>query len=343
MYNLKVTATSAYLLSDLNYRRYFSGINIEEGYLLKTCDKTFYFTDSRYYGRLISACKPSITPVLYKGMESIKAVIDEIGIKRIYIDFDTTTLTEYKSLQVLGEIKDGTAELKNCRSIKTESEIECIKKACEITERCFYRLVKEINLGVTESYLKDLLNGFYIEEGSTGESFETIVAFGSNSAIPHHKTGDTVLTENTVILIDTGCFYNGYASDYTRTLFFGTPNSEFLTSYDAVLNSNELSIKNIREGIECKAADGIARSYLEDMGYGKYFTHSLGHGLGLEIHEYPTLSPKSDATVKENMVFTIEPGVYFDGKFGIRIEDTVVIKDGKVQRLFTDDKNLIIL
>ena len=145
------------------------------------------------------------------------------------------------------------------------------------------------------------------------------------------------------MLIDTGCTVNGYRSDITRTAFFGTPDEKFLRAYDAVLSANLKAEKEIYGGISGKDADKIARDLLTERGYGEYFTHSLGHGVGLEIHEFPYLSPRSEGVLKENSVFTVEPGVYFDGEFGIRIEDTCVMRDGKAVRLFSDGKTLRVI
>jgi Xaa-Pro aminopeptidase len=179
--------------------------------------------------------------------------------------------------------------------------------------------------------------------GSSGVSFDTIVAFGQNSAIPHHETGDTILDVNQPILMDFGATFDGYASDITRTVFYGKPSEDFLSVYDAVLTANLMAEDRIVADITCKDADKIAREYLTDCGYGDKFTHSLGHGVGLRIHEEPTLSPNSNDIIKEGTVFTVEPGVYLNGKFGVRIEDTCYLTGGKTKRLFTDDKKLIVI
>jgi Xaa-Pro aminopeptidase len=202
--------------------------------------------------------------------------------------------------------------------------------------------LEEVKEGVTELELKEKLLTFYGELGAQGESFDTIVAFGKNSAVPHHQTGVTVLERGMPILIDTGCLVDGYASDFTRTVYFGKPTKEFISAYNAVKQANEYAIENIKDGTYTDQADGYARAVLKKYGLEEYFTHSLGHGLGLEIHEYPTLSIKRKDRLENKMLFTIEPGVYFDGKFGIRIEDTVLL-DGKAERLYTDKKDLIIL
>ncbi len=341
----KRTKEKVFLVKAEHLKKYFSGVDGIEGYLL-TGKSSAFFTDARYFLRLKENLKnSSITPVLYKSLLDIKKYLKENGLKKVYIDYDTTTLSEleleYKKLGV--KLLDGTKALKELRTIKREDEIENVKKACEIVEKSFYEILPYIKEGVSELELKELIEKQFIKNGASGPSFETIVAFSNNSAIPHHKTGEDRLGKNQVVLIDTGCLYNGYASDITRTIFFGTPTEKFTKAYEAVLRANELAIERITDGITFFEADRIARDYLKEHGYKEYFTHSLGHGVGVEIHEHPYLSPKGDGTLKNGMVFTIEPGVYFDGEFGIRIEDTVMLKDGKTIRLYKDEKKLLII
>jgi Xaa-Pro aminopeptidase len=229
------------------------------------------------------------------------------------------------------------------RAVKDDKEIALIEKACEIAEKAYHKAIKTVKVGMTETELKNTIEENVLSLGGDGVSFDIIVAFGMNAAVPHHETGETTLQNDSVILVDMGALVDGYMSDLTRTCFFGTPSKEFVDCYNAVLNANLLAEEKIVSRMKASEADAVARNYLESKGLAKYFTHSLGHGVGYEIHEFPTLSRRCDAPLEENMVFTIEPGVYFDGEFGIRIEDTVVMKDGKVKRLFSDDKSLEII
>lgn len=344
MKNFVVNKGVALLVTDRLTRKYFSGVDVAEGVIV-IADKIVAFVDARYfyaaketYGKFGVDCK------LYTGLESLKAHLDSIGAKELLVDYRTTTVREYESYKSFGlEIKDGSLVIEKTRSVKTDKEISDIRSACKIIEKAYHTVIKQVKLGMSEVELKDLLEKCVFEFGGEDLSFETIVAFGKNSAVPHHETGETLLEENSVILIDAGCKVNGYCSDLTRTAFFGKPDKKFLDCYSAVLNANLVAEENIKDGVTFKQADGFAREYLKEQGLDKYFTHSLGHGLGLEIHEYPTLSPKGEGVLKENMAFTVEPGVYFDGEFGIRIEDTVILNGGKVERLFSDDKKLIIL
>ena len=181
--------------------------------------------------------------------------------------------------------------------------------------------------------------------GASGTSFSTIVGFGKNSSIPHHETGEDKLKFGDIILIDYGCKVGGYCSDCTRTFLFGDDkkHGEFKKAYSRVLEAHMAAKEKITDGVTGREADAFARDYLRGFGLDKYFTHSLGHGIGINIHEYPMLSPKSLQVLKNGMVFSDEPGVYFEGNFGIRIEDTVTLYGGAVQSLTDSDKNLIIL
>ena len=327
------------IVSDYENRLYFSGTAIDEGILVISSEKA-YFSDSRY----IVALKEKLNGTDIKAEllkdGALKEYVKEKGIKTAYVDYGKTTVKEYNALKEFVKVSDGTEIINNERAIKTERETDNVKKACEISQTAFYNVIDKIKLGVTETYLKDLLESEMIKLGAESTSFDTIIAFGKNSSVPHHKTGSDKLAKNSVVLMDFGCKVNGYCSDITRTLFFGKPTAQFVKDYEAVKTANELAIEKITDGITGKQADGIAREYLKTQGISEYFTHSLGHGVGLEIHEKPYLSPKSKDVLRDGMIFTVEPGIYKE-EYGIRIEDTVILHDGKVERLYTDKKELI--
>lgn len=345
MINFPIDKNSALLITDRKTRKYLTGVDIAEGYVVKLFDNISCFTDSRYfYAAKEKLQSVGVTAFLFEGLESIKGYLNSNGIKRILIDYSKETVSEYGRYKKLGfKVLDCSEIIKKSRAVKTEDELLSIKKACEIAQKAYHTAIKEVKKGITERELKDRIESLMISFGAEGVAFDTIVAFGANSAVPHHETGETVLCDNTVILVDMGCTINGYCSDLTRTAFFGTPDKKFMDCYQAVLQANVTANEKIVSGISGKKADAYARNLLKERGLEKLFTHSLGHGVGLDVHEYPYLSPKRSGELKDNMVFSIEPGVYLDGEFGIRIEDTVMLKNGKVERLFTDDKNLIIL
>ncbi|MBO4251551.1 MAG: aminopeptidase P family protein [Clostridia bacterium] len=327
-------------------RLYCSGVDIAEGYFLLS-DSSVYYTDARYFSAAkIKLEKAGITALLYKSADDITQYIASKNVKTVFIDFSKITLTRFEELKSIfggAEIKDCKDVIEGFRAVKTEEEIACTEKACIISQKAVEETLSYAREGITEKELLKYLEEITFLAGGEGMAFDTIVAFGANSAVPHHETGNTKLKYGDAVLIDTGCKVNGYCSDITRTAFFGKPDKDFLSVYDAVLRANLKAEKEIVSGMSGKAADRIARDELCKAGYGEYFTHSLGHGVGLEIHENPRLSPRSNDILTENAVFTVEPGVYFDGKFGVRIEDTCVMTAAGAKRLFDDDKKLRIL
>lgn len=341
---LKLRKGFAVLLTDETQRAYFTGFKSSFGYVAVTQTQTAFFTDKRYAYAAENTLKDTgIQVYIYTSLDDIKNYLVGLGVKTVGIDYTLTTVNEFKSLKALGfKFKDVSEKLSKLFSVKNSEEIKLIKKACKIAEKSFYEILPFVKKGVTEKQLANELEYAMLKNGAEKTSFDTIVAFGANTAVPHHETGDTVLTENQPVLIDFGCKVGGFCSDCTRTFYYGEPSLEFANAYEATLKANLEAEDKISAGMTCKQADAVARDVLDTYGYAEAFTHSLGHGIGINVHEFPYLSPKrGDAVLKNKMVFSIEPGVYFDGKFGIRIEDTVVLMGGKVQRLFNDDKNLI--
>lgn len=336
---------SAYIINDRFCRRYFTGFSLSEGIVVLTETQTVCFTDARYfYGVKKVAEDNGVCLELLSGAESVKNFLVQNGVTTVYLDFDKTTVTEYNLYISQGfTVKDGGKTLRAARAVKTEEEIAKIQKACEIIQQAYYNVLPLIKEGVTEKEIADAIEKECLLLGAESMSFDTIVAFGEGSAVPHHETSDRRLKYKEPILVDTGCMYKGYASDFTRTAFYGEPFEKFVRDYETVKTANELAENTIKAGFSGRQADAVSRDYFKSLDVDGYFTHSLGHGLGLEIHEEPYLSQKSVTELKENSAFTVEPGLYFPNEYGIRIEDTCIIKDGVTKRLFTDDKKLIII
>ena len=345
MFNIKFLGNKTFLLADEVAIRYFLGVSIKEGYLLINDKKAVLFTDARYFDFVKTLnTNIQVEHKLFSALSDIKLELESQNIKSVYINYEKVTLSFYQELKGLKvKLKNGSKILQTARSKKSKKELLDIEKSCDIIFNALMKAVESLKVGVTENEIREIIVKEIVKNGGEGESFESIVAFSKNSAIPHHQTGNTSLEKNSVVLIDTGCVYNGYCSDITRTYFFGEPTKEFIDNYNAVLNANLLGIEKIKVGFTEKEADAVAREYLKSKNLDKYFTHSLGHGVGLEIHENIRLSPKSNGKLKSGQVFTIEPGVYFENKYGIRIEDTVVLTKKGVKRFFTDDKSLKII
>ena len=341
IYNL--VGAEAVLTEAEDLRKYLTGFSSSYGYVLTDKNGTTFYTDSRYVEGASAYLKNSdIRVKQHTGdftelVKSYKEVAVPLG-RILYPDYE-----KLKALDV--KIADSMPAFTKAMSVKQDYELEYVKKACEIADGAYISLLGKIKEGMSENEVAALLEYEMRKLGASGTSFDTIVAFGENSSVPHHETGLRKLKFGDVVLIDFGCKFGGYCSDCTRTVLFGDngKQAEFKQNYLNVFEAHMLAKEKITCGMTGAEADAIARNYLKKYGLDKYFTHSLGHGIGINVHEFPRLSPKSADVLLNNMVFSDEPGVYFEGKFGIRIEDTVTLEDGKVLSLTDSDKNLTIL
>ena len=324
--------------------RYAVGFEAENGCVIADKTGATLYTDKRYIEAAEKLLTGRATATLYSQKEifSRLASYETVG-----ISFNETAHVEYLALEKEGiKLVNIDDSLACVMAKKSPWEIENIQTACEIAEDSFLALLPQIKEGMTETEVAALLEYEMRKRGAQGTSFATIVAFGAHGAVPHHETGTSKLRFGQPVLIDFGCKVNGYCSDITRTFLFGDDgnNEEFKKAYQAVLTAHTLVQEKLISGMTGKQADAIARDYLVSQGYGEYFTHSLGHGIGLNIHEFPSVSPRGETKLEDGMIFSDEPGVYVAGKYGIRIEDTVTLENGKVKSFMKKtDKNLIIL
>ena len=229
------------------------------------------------------------------------------------------------------------------RMIKDDEEIECIKMAQHIAEMSLEELLPFIKVGRTEREVALELNRLMFKNGAEDLSFETIVLAGRNTSMPHGVPSDKKIEEGEFVLMDFGAVYNGYHSDMTRTVCVGKPSEEMEKVYDIVLRAQEAGIEAARAGIMGSALDKVSRDIIEAAGYGECFGHSLGHGVGLDIHEKPNASPNYKLPLSSGSVVTIEPGIYIAGKFGVRIEDFVILTENGCENMTKCAKNLISL
>ncbi len=326
-------------------RFYLTGFSSSFGVVV--CDRggVRFYTDSRYLEAAQKTLKDSgITVTEYPRGTKLSELLK--GYNSLAMPLDRISANEYKLFIENGfEIADSTEAFKNAMAVKEQCEIADITLACKATDMAFEELLPQIKEGMTENEVAALLEYLMRKHGASGTSFETICAFGANGSVPHHETGNSVLKFGDPILIDFGCKINGYCSDCTRTFLFGDDgkHEEFKKIYDKVLTAHMLVKEKFTEGMTGREGDAIARDYLQKYDLAKYFTHSLGHSLGVNIHESPTLSPNDGNVFKNGMVFSDEPGVYIAGELGIRIEDTVTLKNGTVVSLTDSDKKLRIL
>ena len=233
--------------------------------------------------------------------------------------------------------------LENIASIKDDSELDFLRKAAEITDKVFDKIIQEIKIGVTEKEIASKISYYSKTMGDNEDSFDPIVASGVNGAKPHHTPSDKEIANNEFITMDFGAVYNGYHGDMTRTVFVGKPDEKQKRIYEIVLEAQIRGIKNVKPGITGKKLDSISRKYITDKGYGEYFGHGLGHGIGLVVHAEPRISQKNEKPLKANNVITIEPGIYIPKWGGMRIEDDVIVTKNGHEVITKSPKELIIL
>ncbi len=221
--------------------------------------------------------------------------------------------------------------------IKTEAQLKAIERAAQIIDDTYEAVLSSIKEGDTEKDVAAFIEEFVLMQGASGLSFETIVAFGVGGAEPHHVPTDCKLEKGMLVTIDMGAVFDEYCSDFTRTFAFGEISERQREIYDVVYHSQKKGVAAVRAGLACEALDAVCRDYIEEHGYGKYFIHTTGHGVGKLIHEAPRVGKGSTETLADNMVVTIEPGIYIEGEMGVRIEDMVIVgREGPVSRIPTE-------
>lgn len=264
--------------------------------------------------------------------------------KRVGVNFLGVSHGDYQELASILSTKkvfDVAAALRASRLVKDPDELEAISKSAEIISGVVEEVPEILEEGMTERSLKAAIDYRMVEAGADSPSFESIVAFGENSSLPHYSSGDRRLKKGDNVLVDVGARYRLYCSDITRTFFFGTAPPAQKEAYTTVLHAQERAIKATRAGITGSAVHQVAARVIDASRFKGRFTHGLGHSLGIEVHDGPGLSRGSDLMLKENMVMTVEPGVYLQGQGGVRIEDDVVVGKGSCRVLTTCSKDLV--
>ncbi|MFH1620206.1 MAG: aminopeptidase P family protein [bacterium] len=257
-------------------------------------------------------------------LEDSVSRISASGFKKVGFDPGTETYQRGMFWKKKGLIeKPGL--LACLRETKKGEEIGFLRKACRIAAKAIKITVPRIKPGRTERSVALELEHLMQKMGAKGPSFDTIIGSGPNSALPHHVTSDRIIKRNEPVLIDFGCVYKGYHSDITRTFFIGKPDACFKKVYGIVEKAQKAGLKKVKSGTFARAVDKACRDYIAGEGYGQHFIHGTGHGIGLEIHESPRLAVKSKSVLKSGMTVTVEPGIYLQGKFGVRIEDSVLV------------------
>lgn len=345
-----LSENEAFLILSEENRFYLTGFHSSNGFCFITREKCIFGTDFRYIEAALRSVKGfAVTEEKSRRSDLISELSKQNGITKINLEAEHTSVSLFNAykdkLEGIEIAADGRLDkmLLEYRRIKTEEEIEFISKAASVSDKAFLELLPFIKVGVTEKELAARLEYLLKKNGGDGLAFETIAVSGENSSKPHGEPGDRIINNGDFITLDFGATYRGYCSDITRTVAVGNITDEMKKIYDSVLKAQTEALKHIRPGAVCKDIDAVARKIITDAGYGDAFGHGLGHSLGIEIHESPSLSPSCDEVLKENTVITCEPGIYLKEKFGVRIEDTVLVtKEGCIP-LNKVTKELIIL
>ena len=347
---LEQYGVDAMLLTHGANRYYASGFHSSgtDGIALVTRNKNYYFTDSRYTeaaGRVIRNAQLQEVGRGRGYAALIGEAIEEQSIRRMGFEDAYMTVQEYERYRkaLNCELVPATELMWELRMVKDEAELEALTAAQRIAERALEDILGEIRPGVTEKEIAARLQYLMLHYGASDMSFDPIVVSGANGSLPHGVPSEKEIQAGEFVTMDFGCVYGGYCSDMTRTVAVGFATEEMRSVYQTVLEAQLAGIAAARAGVTGKEVDGAARSVIETAGYGAYFGHSFGHGVGVEIHESPNASPMNEKPMPAGAVISAEPGIYLPGKLGVRIEDVIVLTEGGCRNLTRAPKELLIL
>ena len=338
------------LISQPENLLYLSGFTGSSGWLLISEKNAILATDFRYVEQAKEESPDFEIIQIKQGLRDwLPGLVSDSGWHKLGFEANFISYEVYhklseaiKTKQVNLELVPTTGIVEQLRSIKEPEELGFIRKAVELADAAFEQVKVIIRPGMTEKETAWEIEKFLRQAGSEGIPFEIIVASGPNSALPHARPTEKILCSGEPVLIDMGARINGYCSDFSCTLFLGKADKTFREIYNIVLKAQATAIEEIESGMDASQADRLARSVIEQAGYGDAFGHGLGHGVGLAVHELPTLGPGSSDSLADGMVFTIEPGIYLVGKCGVRIEDMVVLENGKARVLSRAKRDFIL-
>jgi Xaa-Pro aminopeptidase len=346
-YSIGKADLDAFLVSGIENIKYLTGFSGSNALCILTPKTQYIITDFRYKEQIVKEVKG------FKILISGGSLFEELFRKQILekserIGFESEIMT-YATFSSLKKLFKGkklipfSNFIENAGAVKNPDEIEKIKTAIQISELAFKGLLEGDLKDLTEKEIAFELSSRMIIAGAEKNSFDPIVASGPNSSMPHAKPTDRKIKRNEPLLLDFGAEYNKYNSDITRTVFLGKAGKEFQSVYKVVSDAQKFAIDGIKAGMKCKDIDALAREHIHKKGYGKYFGHALGHGIGINSHNLPLISYRSENILEEYNVITIEPGIYLPGKFGIRIEDDILVKKDGFEILTNIDRELITL
>ena len=305
---------------------YYSNFTSEDGILYISKDKVYLITDSRYTLQANKECK-GVEVIIRNGAyySELSKIIN--GGKILFED--SIVYSQYRNFVSNIDADFCSVNIDYLRNVKDDKEVLKIKQAAKIASSCYRHILRFITSGMKESEIAEEMVSYMKKHGAACESFPTIVASGYRGALPHGVASNKRVKNGEFVTLDFGCVYKGYCSDITRSFMIGKASNKMKEIYNVVLEAQKLAIKEVRAGVKASYIDKIARDYIESRGYGEFFTHSTGHGVGVVVHDPIAVSKNSDIILEENMVITIEPGVYIPNYGGIRIEDDIlVLRDG---------------
>lgn len=343
---LKERKLESFIITDSLNRRYISRFTGSAGILLITQNKNFLIVDFRYIEQAKNEARGFKVTASKAFDETIKEIIARERIRKIGFEENSITVHHFNRLRkILKKVKlFPTANIiERLREIKEEKEIECIKKAMEISLNSLNAILKLVKPGIREKDLELEFEYQIKKNGAQKSAFDLIIASGKRAALPHGVASNKKLKNKELIIFDIGANYLGYNSDLTRTFYLGTIGVKEKKIYNVVYQARERAISKVKDGIETNLVDSVARDFIKRHGYGKFFGHGLGHGIGLSVHELPSINLKKGEFLKENMVVTIEPGIYIPDFGGVRIEDAVVVQKDGCELLSTAPGELISL
>lgn len=331
----------AILISNAENRRYLSGFAGTAGWLFITRSAAALATDFRYIEQAGLQAPGYRIDRIGSKLDWLPKLLAEHGVKQAGFEADNLTVAQFDRVnEALKEAKDLPSDTQlnptkgitlGLRAVKDPEEINVLSRAVQIGDEAFEEVSKTLQPGIAEEEVGWRIEQAVRKRGAEAVSFDTIVGCGANAARPHHRAGKDLIREGQTIVIDMGARYQGYCSDLTRTVVLGKPDAQVKKVYDIVLAAQLAAIEMVRPGMTGAECDGIARKVIQEAGYADAFGHSLGHGVGLEVHESPGVGPNSQGRLEEGMAFTIEPGIYLTGWGGVRIEDVVVLESGRAR------------
>jgi len=336
---LEEKGVDAALISQAENRNYLSGFTGSAGFILISQNSALLATDFRYVEQAQTQAPHSeIVQIRGEFAAWLPGLVVELGIKRLGFEAGDLSFAAYRKLaEAMGKGENQLIPMEglveSLRAVKEEEELACMERAAEMADAAFEHIVSVVHPGMKEKEVAWEIERFLRERGSGKLPFEIIVASGPNAALPHALPTERVIGSGEPVVLDFGARVGGYCSDFTRTLCLGTQDGDFARVYDLVLGAQLTALATLEAGMSGTQADQLARTVIEQGGYGDAFGHGLGHGVGLDVHEAPRLGSNSADILCEGMTFTVEPGVYLVEWGGVRIEDTVVLQGGKPRRL----------